>query len=99
MSKNEKVFFEVNFEKEMIGDYIRNEFETSGEEITDDRLEQLFVGILNRIVEEGAPDTKTLYLDKNYKYIQFKIVGLREEPKENNITMNVSEDSIEIKSK
>lgn len=99
MAKNAKVFFEVNFDKETIGDYIRNEFETSGEEITDEKLEQLFVGILSRIVEEGVPETKSLYLDKNFKYIQFKVVGLREEPKSNNVTLEVADDSVEIKSK
>lgn len=96
MAKNAKVFNEINFSKEIIKDYITKHYEETGEEMTDDGLDQLFVGILSRIVEESAGDLKKIFVNPNYKYFQVRIIGLTEEPKNSKIDLKVTEDSVEV---
>ena len=99
MAKNAKVFFEVNFSKEIIADYIREHYENTQEEIHDDSLEQLFTGIIARIVEEGSSDFRRLYKDKNYSFMQVKVIGLKDEPKANNVEIEVGDDTVDIVAK
>jgi hypothetical protein len=99
MAKNAKVFFEVNFAKEEIGNYIREHFNSTGEDVTDETLSQVFVGILSRIVEEAEPELRQLYTAKDFSHMQIKIIGLKEEPKTNNVVLHVTEDNVDVVAK
>ena len=93
MAKNGKNFFDVNFDKNIIKDYIKTNLQQ--DEITDENIDIFFKMVITGIVDEALPNLKDLYLSKNYKFIQIKIVGHKEEPTENNITISIDPDCAE----
>lgn len=93
MAKNGKIFFDVNFDKNIIKDYIKTNLK--GGEITDENLDIMFRTVINKIVEESVPNLKDLYINKEYQFVQFRIIGHKEEPSDNCINIEMSEENPE----
>lgn len=93
MAKNGKIYFDLNFEKSVIKEYIKKNL--SEEEITDENIDIMFQSIIRKITEEALPNLKDLYINPDYKYIQMRIVGHKEEPNENGVDITINEDDTE----
>jgi hypothetical protein len=93
MGKNGKIYFDVNFDKQIIKKYIKANLKQ--DELTDENLELMFKSIISSIVEESLPNLKDLYINKDYKFIQIRIIGHKEEPKNNMIDIEIDEENSE----
>ena len=90
MAKHAKIFGEVNFENDIIKQFIAKQVEYNG--LTDESVTNAFALVTNRIVQELIPEFNKLMYSPEYKYVQVRLVGLKEKPS-NFLEVEVTEDA------